>query len=94
MTGVLFREWLHALDIDMRDQKRNIGSLFDNASMHTARDVEFKSVKVVFIHPNTTSKLQPMDAGIIASFKRRTGIASSSTLWVWRKKDYRPVSTR
>lgn len=71
MTGVLFREWLCELDNDMRAQKRNIVLLLDNASAHTAHGMELKSVTVVFLPPNTTAKLQPMDAGIIASFKRR-----------------------
>ena len=71
MTGVLFREWLHDLEYDMRAQKRNIVLLLDNASAHTAHDMEVKTVKVVFLPPSTTSKLQPMEAGIIASFKRR-----------------------
>lgn len=71
MTGVLFREWLCELDNDMRAQKRNIVLLLDNASAHTTHDMELKSVTVVFLPPNTTAKLQPMDAGIIASFKRR-----------------------
>ena len=71
MTGVLFREWLHYLDNDMRAQKRNIVILLDNSSAHTAHDIRLKSVKVVFLPPYTTSKLQFMDAGIIASFKRR-----------------------
>lgn len=30
------------------------------------------NVKVVFLHPNTTSFIQPMDQGVIATFKART----------------------
>nr|CCA18681.1 conserved hypothetical protein [Albugo laibachii Nc14] len=71
ITDVLFRDWLCKLDNDMRAQKCNIVLLLDNASAHTADSMELKSVTVVFLAPNTSAKLPPMDAGSIASFKRR-----------------------
>ena len=71
MVGVLFREWLHDLDDNMHAQKRNIILFFDSASVHPAHGMDLKIVKLVFIPPSTTTKLQPMDAGIIASFKRQ-----------------------
>ena len=71
MTGVLFQEWLQEFDDDMRSQRRNVVLILDNASAHTVYDVELQSVTAVSLPPNTTSKLQSMDSGIIASFKRR-----------------------
>ena len=43
--------------------------LLVNPSAQTAYGMELSSVTVVFLPPNTTAKLQCMDAGIIASFK-------------------------
>ncbi|XP_072270768.1 tigger transposable element-derived protein 1-like [Pyxicephalus adspersus] len=44
--------------------------LLDNAPGHTSTlDDMHPNVKVVFLPPNTTSLLQPMDQGVIASFK-------------------------
>nr|CCA26499.1 hypothetical protein TRIADDRAFT_5525 [Albugo laibachii Nc14] len=71
MSGALFREWLCEIDNGMHAQKRSIVLLLDNASAHTSHFMELKSVTVVFLPPNTAAKLQLMDAGIIASFKRR-----------------------
>uniref|UniRef100_H3GEU1 DDE-1 domain-containing protein n=1 Tax=Phytophthora ramorum TaxID=164328 RepID=H3GEU1_PHYRM len=62
MTGLLFREWLLDLDHDMRAKGRRIILLLDNAPSHHLGDI--------FLPPNTTAFLQPMDAGIIAAFKR------------------------
>ena len=44
--------------------------LLDNALGHPIHLNEFHpNVKVVYLPPNTTSQLQPMDQGVIASFK-------------------------
>ena len=42
----------------------------DNAPLHITLDLVLTNVTVQALPPNTISKLQPMDAGIIAAFKR------------------------
>ena len=42
----------------------------DNAPSHIVADLELTNITVQALPPNTTSKVQPMDAGIIAAFKR------------------------
>ncbi|KAI1000312.1 hypothetical protein K3495_g7883, partial [Podosphaera aphanis] len=71
MTGLLFQEWLLTLDTQMKQANRHILVLMDNAPSHILGDLEVTNVKIVPLPPNTTSKIQPMDAGIISSFKRR-----------------------
>jgi len=67
MTGVLFQKYLQRLD---RYVNRPILLLIDNAPSHIADGLELRNVKVLCLPPNTTSKLQPLDAGIIAAFKK------------------------
>ncbi|GAU95135.1 hypothetical protein RvY_06810 [Ramazzottius varieornatus] len=66
-TGI-FEEWLTNLNNSMKAQKRKILLLLDNFSAHR---VDSKSnVRLVFLPPNLTSKVQPLDKGIIASYKK------------------------
>ena len=51
----------------MRMQDIKILLFIDNCSAHPHLD--FSNIKLAFFPPNTTSKLQPMDAGIIQNFK-------------------------
>jgi len=67
MNGELFQEWLKELDAIMARRQRKILLLIDNAPCHATCDME--NVKVPFLPPNTTSHLQPLDGGIIKSFK-------------------------
>ncbi|POM70175.1 LOW QUALITY PROTEIN: Hypothetical protein PHPALM_13429 [Phytophthora palmivora] len=71
MTGVLFREWLRSLDNDMENQRRKVLLMIHNTSSHCTTGMVHRSVKVLYLPPNTTSKLQPLDAGIIAALKMR-----------------------
>lgn len=66
--------------------KRKIIMFLDNATVH--RNLKLTNVKLAFFHANTTSKLQPLDLGIIRAMKARyrkylmrrllTGIENSS----------------
>lgn len=71
--------YVHCTVIMLRTQKtkyytlikRKILLLIDNAPSHILGDLVLSNVTVHFLPPNTTSKIQPLDAGIISAFKRR-----------------------
>lgn len=73
MTGDLFNMWLHRFDVYITSQRRNVVLLIDNCGAHGRESTTptLQSVEVVFLPPNTTSRLQPCDAGIIAAMKIR-----------------------
>ena len=52
----------------MKLKGRKILLLVDNCPAHP--EMTLSNVKIVFLPPNTTSKLQPCDAGIIENLKR------------------------
>ena len=52
----------------MRAEKRSVLLLLDNIHQRCYR-INFLTSKILFVPPNTTSKLQPLDLGIIANFK-------------------------
>lgn len=70
MTSDIFRGWLQQLDRHFTSKDRKIIMVVDNCSAHNCT-VELKSIKVVFLPPNTTSALQPMDQGIIHYVKSK-----------------------
>ena len=67
MTPELFQQWLDKLNSKMKCEGRFIILLVDNCAAHP--DIQFSNVQLVFLPPNTTSKLQPCDAGIIQATK-------------------------
>jgi hypothetical protein len=73
MTSKIFSVWLRNFDIEMRRRNRKIVLLLDNFSGHSATpEVSFpvlENIDLLYLPPNTTSRLQPLDAGIIKSFK-------------------------
>ena len=68
MTGAIFDLWLSEWNRELYKQKRKITLLVDNAPGHIADD--YDNIELVFLLPNTTSKLQPLDQGIISWVKR------------------------
>ncbi|XP_060577389.1 tigger transposable element-derived protein 4-like [Ruditapes philippinarum] len=69
MNSEIFISWVKKLDKRMTREKRSILLFVDNCPAHPKIE-GLKAVKLLFFPPNTTSKLQPCDQGIIFSFKR------------------------
>ena len=68
MKGVLFEEWVRKLDSPFRDQSRKVALLIDNCPAHPEIK-NLTNINLIFLLPNTTSVLQPMDQGAIQSLK-------------------------
>ncbi|XP_029655427.1 tigger transposable element-derived protein 6-like [Octopus sinensis] len=67
MTSDIFGKWLWKVNQDMINEKRKIVLILDNASCH--RNTEYSNVYLLFLPKNTTALIQPLDMGIIKSFK-------------------------
>jgi hypothetical protein len=84
MTGLICEEYLQWLNNKMEAEQRHVLLLMDNFSGHelgvqlVGGQQGLSNVRIEWLPPNTTSFWQPMDQGIIASFKlqyRRQWIA-------------------
>lgn len=69
MTCSLFEEFLSYMDSKMGCQDRKVILFLDNCSAHPKDTKSLRNIKVVFLPANTTSHLQPLDAGIIKNEK-------------------------
>lgn len=67
MTGSVFNDWITKVDRKMKRDKRRILLMMDNAPSHIIP--KLTNITIHFLPPTTTSHLQPLDAGIINSFK-------------------------
>lgn len=68
MNTQIFCEWLNKLNKKMKKDKRKILLFIDNCTAHTCFP-QLSNIKIQFLPANTTSKLQPLDQGIIRNFK-------------------------
>ena len=70
MTSQLFTDVMKTLDRKMIAQNRKIILFWDNAICHNLlAGTNLSNIKLSFMPPNTTSLIQPLDQGIIRSFK-------------------------
>lgn len=67
MTAAFFSEWLKKFNNKILQQNRNIILFVDNCTAHPM--IKLSNIKLVFLPTNTSSVLQPMDAGIIKALK-------------------------
>ena len=73
MSGDILRKILHELNVEFKIQSCSIVLLMENAGCHP-EDLQgkYSNIKVIFMTPNTTSVLQPLDPGIIKNIKGTT----------------------
>ena len=68
MDSVLFEEWIREMDAKFTKEKKKVALIIDNCPAHSTID-NLKSIELIFLPPNTTSKLQPLDQGAIRPLK-------------------------
>ena len=68
MDSILFKEWVREVDRRFTKEGRKIVLLVYNCPAHPSTD-NLVSAELIFLPPNTTSKLQLMDQGVIRSLK-------------------------
>lgn len=68
MTTDIFEKWLRDFDRTMDNKNRKVLLVLDNCTSHIKVD-GLRATKLLFLPPNATSKLQPLDAGIIKNLK-------------------------
>jgi hypothetical protein len=69
MTSTLFDEWLLRFDKRMGAEKCNVALILGDCAAHSVNTAAVRDVSVYFLPPNTTSKTQPMHAGVIKNLK-------------------------
>ena len=63
---------LNALNFQIKNERRNVMLFLDNAAVHWTSLIDmYRNIKIVLLPKNTLLRLQPVDAGIIQSFKTK-----------------------
>ena len=81
MKGDIFEAWILQLNNQFKGQNRKVIIFLDNASSHVVSStkvgkshgfstLELSNMTLVFLPPNVTSIVQPLDQSIIAFFSK------------------------
>jgi len=68
MTKEIFEGWLKQLDRSFVAERRKVAFVIDNCPAH-GNVSGLEAIHLFFLPPNTTSKTQPMDQGVIQNLK-------------------------
>jgi hypothetical protein len=68
LTRAIFKDHLSKFNEEMHANNRHVCFVLDNFSGHFPLE-EYSNIQLIYLPPGTTSVLQPLDAGIIRSFK-------------------------
>lgn len=69
MTAHIFKKWNLNLDNLMVKECHKIAMFIDNCPVHSKSIKNSKNIRLVFLPPNVTYKLQPMKHGVIKNLK-------------------------
>ncbi|XP_021358671.1 tigger transposable element-derived protein 4-like [Mizuhopecten yessoensis] len=64
----IFTDWVQKVDKTFYKQRSQIAMIVDNCPAHPNIN-DLRAIKLIFLPPNTTSKTQPMDQGMIQNLK-------------------------
>ena len=67
MNGPIFHSYMKNWNDELARQRCHILLLIDNAPSHIVD--EYSNIRIQFLPPNTTFKIQPLNQGIIRSVK-------------------------
>ena len=83
MDSEIFSDYVRKLDTKFDAEGRKIVLIIDNCPAHPNVD-NLKAIQLVFLPPNTTSKTQPVDQGVIRALKAfyRTNVARRQIKYV------------
>lgn len=70
MTGKIFELWAERFNAGMRGEGRRVLLMLDHVSSHR-QHIQLSHVTIKMLPPNTTTHLQPQDAGVIETFKTK-----------------------
>ena len=96
MAGVLFEEWVRKLDSSFRPQSKKVALLIDSCPAHP-KIKNLMKINLIFLPPNTTSVLQPMDQGVIRSLKpitERKSFVFVSKQWIAKNRFHKLVFSK
>ena len=68
MDSQIFEDWVRKIDRKLRTDGRKIALIIDNCPAHPHVS-DLTNIQLIFLPPNTTSVLQPMDQGVNRSLK-------------------------
>ena len=69
MVSELLSSWLLKLDRKFQYEKHKVAIIVDNCPTYQNIQSKLKAINLAFLPPNTTSKSQPCDEGIIQYLK-------------------------
>ena len=92
MISDIFEAWVRTVDKLYCKKKCKIAIVIDNCPAHP-HITGLKNVKLVFLPPNTTAKLQPMDQGVIQNLKThyRHHMITALLEALQKKEQYNPT---
>ena len=67
MKSTIFNEWLENFDVHVGTNNKKMLFILDNAPLNISLHKPVNTI--IFLPPCTTTKLQPLDAGVIRTFK-------------------------
>ena len=93
MTTEIFGDFLKRFDKSVGKENRKVLLLLDNCSAHGKSNLRLENVRLHYLPPNTTSVIQPLDQGVIRSFKSyyHSRLAERSIVKIEAKSDFQKV---